>query len=314
MASQAQSMDLKFQNLLRIFERRSSYFWLGIGITCVSLLGVADYLTGNEIVFSLFYLLPISLVTLAGNKTQGQFISFLSALTLLLAEIAAGQVYSHPIIYFWNTLIRTGLFSLVSFLIQQLHQSQKEERLAARTDFVTGAVNARYFNELLQFEIDRIRRYPHPFTVVFIDIDNFKTVNDLFGHGVGDSVLRYISDELKAHLRKSDVVARVGGDEFALLLPSVRGPAAMTILAKVRSSLDEAMRQRNLTITFSMGVVTCVKPPYAAEQLINLADNLMYMVKNSTKNGIRFVTWGENDKEYEYVLPKGSAQALDHRG
>lgn len=293
-------MELKpLYKLFEALEKKKPFFWSVTGVVLVGLLGILDYLTGNEIVFTLFYFVPIVLVTLAVNQRLGLFVSFLSALALLTAEIAAGQEYAHPAIYLLNTVIRTLFFGFVVYLVAALHRSQKEERLAARTDYVTGAVNARYFNELLKIEIDRIRRYPHPFTVVFIDIDDFKVVNDLFGHQVGDSVLRSIADELKAQLRKTDIVARVGGDEFALLLPSTLRPEAEIVLSKVHANLSEAMRRGNWPITFSMGAVTCVSPPYAAEQLINLADELMYAVKNSTKNDVRFITWG-GEKNYRY--------------
>ena len=135
--------------------------------------------------------------------------------------------------------------------------------------------------------------------LLLLDLDNFKVVNDLFGHQVGDAVLRSIVDELKAQLRKTDIVARVGGDEFALLLPSTIQPEAEIVLSKVHANLSEAMKRSAWPVTFSMGAVTCVRPPYAAEQLINLADELMYAVKNSTKNDVRFITWG-GEKSYRY--------------
>jgi diguanylate cyclase (GGDEF)-like protein len=283
-------MKLKLDKLFQLFDKRQPGFWAGLGGLLVLVLGVVDYQTGNEIVFSLFYLIPILLVTLAISEVAGVYVSILSALTLLVAEIAAGQSYSHPGIYFWNTAILAVFFSFFSYLVAELYQSHREERRVARTDFVSGAYNARFFYELLQMEIDRIRRQPHPFTVVYIDLDNFKQVNDLFGHKVGDSVLRYVTEVLRASLRKTDFVARLGGDEFALLLPSTRQADAEVVLTKVRAALEEAMRERSFPVTFSMGVVTCVTPPHAVEQLINLADQLMYGVKNSTKNGIRFMT------------------------
>ncbi len=85
-------------------------------------------------------------------------------------------------------------------------------------DLLTGAVNSRFFHDLATMEIDRSRRYERPFTVVFIDLDNFKTVNDPFGHSAGDRVLRAMVSSARKHLRKTDVLARLGGDEFGLLL------------------------------------------------------------------------------------------------
>lgn len=287
-------MELKLQHLFEILEKKNPRFWILVSVILAVLLGFVDYLTGNEIVFSFFYLIPIILVTLAVNQRLGLLMSFLSALIILCAEIAVRESHSSLLLYLLNTAIRTVFYSFVAYLVAALRKTQQEERLAARTDFVTGAVNARYFNELLKMEIDRIRRYPHPFTVVFIDIDNFKTVNDLFGHQMGDHVLRSIAEELTLQLRKTDIVARVGGDEFALLLPSTRQAEAEVVLTKVHANLQEAMKRGNWPVSFSMGVVTCLTPPFAAEQLINLADELMYTVKNTTKNGVRFISWGSD--------------------
>jgi diguanylate cyclase (GGDEF)-like protein len=292
-------MEKRAKEFFEAFENRSPLFWTVAGITIIGLLGILDYATGNELTLSLFYLIPIVLVTWVVDRDTGLFMSFISGLTLLGAEIAAGQTYSHPTFYILNTLVRTLFYVVVVYLVTELQKSRREEQLAARTDFVTGAINARYFNELLQMEISRIRRYPHPITLVYVDIDNFKLVNDLFGHKIGDDVLRCIATELKSQLRVTDTVARLGGDEFVMLLPSTRQPEARLVVSKVYAHLIEKMRQRSWPVTFSMGVVTCEFSPYSAEQLVNMADELMYEVKNSTKNDIRFRTWmGEKSIRY----------------
>jgi diguanylate cyclase (GGDEF)-like protein len=290
-------MELKRYPMFETLQKGSPLFLSVIGIALVSLVGMADYLSGNKINVSLFYLVPIVLVTWAVNQTTGLFLSILSALSWLAAE-STGITDTNLSVYFWNTFIHAGFFITVTYLVAKLQKARREERRAARTDFISGAVNARYFNELLQMEIDRIRRYPHPITVVYIDIDNFKLVNDLFGHSMGDEVLRCIVHELKSQLRSTDIIARVGGDEFSLLLPSTRQPEAEVVLSKVRPNLLAAMQRRNWPVTFSMGAVTCVTPPYSVEQIINMADELMYEVKNSTKNDVRFATWGGRNGRY----------------
>jgi len=279
------------RGLYEALEKGNPIFWTIVGIVSVGFLGILDFLTGNEITFSLFYLLPVILVTWAVGQKMGVFISLLSALTLLAAKLAASQTPDQPLTYILNTLIRVGFYIIITYLVAELQRSRREERLAARTDFITGAMNARYFNELLQMEIDRIRRYPHPVTVVFIDADNFKLVNDLFGHKIGDDVLRSIATELKSQLRTTDFIARLGGDEFALLLPSTHRSQAEVVVARVHNHLRAEMRRRNLPVTFSMGSVTCLAPPHSPEQLISMADELMYEVKNSTKDDARFMTW-----------------------
>jgi diguanylate cyclase (GGDEF)-like protein len=284
-------MERKAKDFFEALENKGPLFWTVTGVITIGLLGLIDYATGNEFTLSLFYLIPIFLVTWAVDWKTGLFMSFISGLTLLGAEIAAGQTYSHPVFYLLNTLVRTLFYMVVVYLITELQKARKEEQLAARTDYVTGAVNARYFNELLQMEISRIRRYPHPITLVYVDVDNFKLVNDLFGHKIGDEVLRCIATELKFQLRITDTVARLGGDEFVMLLPSTRQAEARLVVSKVYAHLIDKMAQRNWPVTFSMGAVTCEFSPYSAEQLVNMADELMYEVKNSTKNDIRFRTW-----------------------
>lgn len=292
-------MTRRAKRFLEALEHRSPLFWTITGFTVVGLLGLIDYATGNEFTLSLFYLIPVALVTWTVDHKTGLFLSFISGLTLLGAEIAAGQTYSHSLYSVLNTLVRTAFYVVVVYLVTELQRSRKEEQLAARTDYITGAVNARYFNELLQMEISRIRRYPHPITLVYVDVDNFKLVNDLFGHKIGDEVLRFIATELKSQLRVTDTVARLGGDEFVLLLPSTRQPEARLVVSKVYANLMERMRQKNWPVTFSMGAVSCEFSPYSAEQLVNMADELMYEVKNSTKNDIRFRTWiGEKSIRY----------------
>jgi diguanylate cyclase (GGDEF)-like protein len=269
------------------------FFWTVVGVVSVSLVGLVDYLTGHELNFSLFYFLPIFLITWVANQDAGLVLSLLSLLLWTSAEHAAGKQSTDTSIYFWNTLIRGSFFVLGTHLVATLQRSWKQERLSARTDFVSGIANARYFHELLEMEIERTRRYPHPMTVVYIDIDRFKLVNDLFGHQMGDKVLRRVASELKSQLRSTDIVARVGGDEFALLLPFTDQAEAQIVISKLQSSLVEAMRRRSLPVTFSIGATTCVAPPHSSEQIIQTADQLMYEVKKSTRNAVRFTTLRE---------------------
>ncbi len=157
------------KSLVAFFDDRSPLFWTIIGIVLVGLLGIIDYLTGYEISFSLFYLAPIAAVAWYASRKLGIFISILSALTWMLAELSSGQTYSQPVIYFWNTLIRLGFF-----------------------------------------------------------------------------------------------------------------------MTRLHADLTDHMRQRNWPVTFSVGVVICATIPDSANELVDMADELMYIVKNSTKNDVRF--------------------------
>ena len=129
---------LKIGHLAKSLENRSSLFWTIAGIILVGLLGIVDYLTGYEISFSLFYLAPVALVTSYVSLRLGLIISILSAVTRLVAEIAAGKEYTQAIIYLWNTLIRFGFFMIMTYLISELRKVHEVQRTLARTDYVSG--------------------------------------------------------------------------------------------------------------------------------------------------------------------------------
>lgn len=256
------------------------------GLVLVIGVGIVDLLTGYELAFSLFYFLPVSLVAWFGGRNIGIAISVVSAICWFGADVLAEHPYSYPAIPYWNSAIRFTVFLTVAILVSALRRAHQYEKELARTDGLTGAVNVRFFYELLRMEIDRTQRTQRPFTIVYFDLDNFKRVNDHSGHSVGDKVLYAVVNRAKGQLRRIDVVARLGGDEFAFLLPETDQSEARTIISKVQIELLEDMRQNSWPITFSVGVLTCFKTRKAPDELIKQADMLMYSVKNSGKNAI----------------------------
>lgn len=275
-------------NFLASLEKRSKLFWTIVGIVLIGGIGILDFLTGYELAFSLFYLLPVSLVAWLTSQRLGILTSLASASVWLIADVAAGNFYSNPFIIAWNTFIRLSFFVITVLLLSILKRALERERELARTDYLTGAANSRLFFDLVQMEIDRFQRYEHPFTLAYIDLDNFKTLNDQFGHSVGDQVLYTVVSSAKKYLRKTDVIARLGGDEFALLLPETNQESARVALAKIQSGLLEEMRQSNWPVTFSIGVLTCSAAPDTTDELVRITDELMYAVKRDSKNAIKY--------------------------
>ena len=133
-----------------------------------------------------------------------------------------------------------------------------------------------------------MRRYEHPLTLVYLDIDNFKYVNDRFGHPAGDRVLRAVAIYAREHSRQTDVVARLGGDEFAFLMPDMNQKSARVVISKLQYGLLEEMRQNDWPVTFSIGVLTCSAAPPTTEELVRMADDLMYSVKRTGKNELKY--------------------------
>jgi diguanylate cyclase (GGDEF)-like protein len=265
-------------------------FWLIGGIGLVGILCIIDTISGYEVSFSLFYIIPISLVSWKTNRSLGVTISLLSAAAWLFADVIAGNSYSNKIIFLWNSCIRLGFFIIIVQLLTVIKRGIEHERELSRIDSMTGVYNNRFFSILLQLEIDRARRYKCPITVAYIDLDNFKVINDQFGHSSGDLVLRDVASYLTANIRKTDVVARLGGDEFAVLLPETSQVSAKVLFARIHQGLLAEMDKKNWPVTFSIGVLSCPEHLSDVDDIINRADNLMYSVKKHGKNAILYET------------------------
>jgi diguanylate cyclase (GGDEF)-like protein len=269
-------------------SKRNKFFWGLVGVGLVILLGLIDYLTGHELAFSLFYLIPISLVTWYAGRRLGLVTSTASAIACFFADYMSRHSYSSLMLNLWNTLMPLGFFILMTTLLSIFRKESLTNAESARTDYVTKAVSVRYFYELAQREIERSRRYLHPFTLVYIDLDNFKEVNDEFGHSIGDKVLQMVAWSVQQSTRSVDVFARLGGDEFALLLPETGSGEARTVMARTHGKLKEEMQRNGWPVTFSLGVVTFMDIPYTVDEIIRMADDVMYSVKSKGKNGIKY--------------------------
>lgn len=264
-------------------------FWFVVSAFLLLLVGTLDYVTGPELSFSLFYLIPIVVSSWALRGNYGILTAFLSTILWLYIEMISTIDHHNIFIHLWNAIIRLGFFLLPALLLKSLEQ----ERLHARTDFLTGAFNHRHFHEVLQGEVDRSARYNLTFTVAFIDTDNFKAVNDTFGHTFGDETLKTIVEVMKKNLRKTDTIARVGGDEFIILLPETGEQAARTVIKNLWTKLKDEMLTKKCPISFSVGVLTLTAPKVTTDQILNLTDKIMYLVKNNGKDNIRYEIYRE---------------------
>ena len=286
-------------NLRKETKRVSRPVWVGLGFMLLAGVAYLDYITGVELSFSLFYLIPISLLSWAVRERFGVVIAFLSAGIWLMVDVSSGAKFSNTFVYFWNAIIRLGFFLLPVFIIR-LRRAMESERELARTDFLTGALNSRSFHDVAQMEIDRSARYSHPFTIAFVDVDNFKTINDTYGHAMGDIVLRKIVTNIQQNLRKTDIIARVGGDEFAILLPETDMDTAPTVISNVQRKLLDEMRKNELPVTFSIGVLSLTASQLSVDEMLGIADQMMYAVKNGGKNNVYYDIY-PNEKSYAHA-------------
>jgi diguanylate cyclase (GGDEF)-like protein len=257
----------------------------GAAMVLLSVIFLIDVITGFEISVSIFYLVPISMMSWHRGYRAGIVTAVVCTAALLSADLLGGRAYSHPAIPYWNGLVRFGFFVVVAAMLAQLRQGVDLQQRLARTDGLTGVANSRWFMEVAAAEVVRQQRYGQPVSIAFVDCDNFKQVNDVHGHAVGDELLRRIGACMVQTLRSVDVVARLGGDEFAVLMPETDADAADVVCGKVREALSAVVEQYGVTI--SSGLVTYLVPPADVKEMLHSADLAMYDAKKTGKNSSR---------------------------
>jgi diguanylate cyclase (GGDEF)-like protein len=176
--------------------------------------------------------------------------------------------------------------------LQNAHLYQETQRLAT-TDALTGLSNYRHFHDLLTLEVQRAQRMDYPIGLIIMDLDHFKLVNDRHGHPIGDATLRQVADQLRNRLRRTDVVGRIGGEEFAAILPGDRLPEVAIVAEKLRSAVEElppvrgGMTTASTRVTLSLGGTSLSADIVAAEALISCADQALYAAKHNGRNQVR---------------------------
>lgn len=175
----------------------------------------------------------------------------------------------------------------------------------AITDELTGLYNSRHLHELLDYEVERARRYGADLSLVFIDLDHFKRVNDNYGHLVGSRMLTEIGQLIRKHIRKVDMAARYGGDEFVIILPNTPKAGAYSMACKLRERIkgydfltDDG---RHLAITASFGIAAFPEDAKTKLDLIQLADKAMYEVKESSRDAIKLYCPGSGASPYSPI-------------
>ncbi len=262
---------------------------IAIGLGLVFVIGIVDYLSGYYLGLAIFYVFPIMLITQTVGRWAGMLMSVASALVWLAANLATKSPLVPAFVPYWNSIARLGFFVLIVFMLD----AWSRERAFARKDFLTGIANRQAFFELVEKEIERARRYRHPLTVAYLDCDNFKQINDGFGHKAGDAVLRVVAEVLRKNLRNPDVVARLGGDEFGVLMPETGSTPVGLVFQRAQKAISEAMQKNGWPVTVSIGAATFLTPPGSVDELMEKADHLMYSVKsNGARNRIEQKVFG----------------------
>jgi diguanylate cyclase (GGDEF)-like protein len=263
---------------------------------------LGDHLTGPAN-FTLLYLGPIALGTWLAGLGAGLALSVLATVASVAVDARLPSFRDLSLaVKLWDTVVQLGVFLSLALALDALRQRLGVEQRLARTDSLTGVANRRAFLEASRLEIERLRRHGRPLTVVYLDCDAFKSVNDRFGHQSGDALLVAVSSDLRRAVRAVDTVARLGGDEFGVLLPETDGPAAQGLVDRLRATIDATLQKGGWPVTFSVGVVTFAAAPASEDEMVRQADQRMYEAKRSGRGQVRFE-----------VVPAGTNAAAGER-
>ena len=193
---------------------------------------------------------------------------------------------------------RVVLETMLSGLVLPLRNALRYQQAirVAQRDELTGLRNSSYYHDNVQLEIERARRYRIPFSLILLDVDNFKQINDEYGREVGDAVLMQLAGRLEAHARSSDIVFRNGGDAFLIFLPHTQREQAVQVAERIRRLVSATccdVEQQHIAVTISAGVVT-VSVDDNASKLNSRADKALFHAKILGKNRVHAETAPEN--------------------
>jgi diguanylate cyclase (GGDEF)-like protein len=249
-------------------------------------IGTAHYLTGPELTLSLFYLLPILIMTWHVGCWAGAMIAFGCAGFWLLADLTVIDAFRRPVIPIVNETFRLLVFLIIVWITGTLHRALERQKALANIDPLTRISNRRAFFELAERELKRARRFNYPLSILYMDLNNFKRVNDEYGHHVGDELLCLVAQHLQGHIREIDILARFGGDEFCVLLIDTTPIVSRRVIRKLQQRISELMRSHDWPVTVSIGAATYLSFPGSVEEMITTADKLMYIAKKDRQQSI----------------------------
>lgn len=255
-------------------------------LVSVAAIGAADLATGDEIRIFPLYFLPLTVVAWHFGKTAAIVGSLFMTMVWMGAVYLGGRSYSTPGVWVVNFLAQAATFLTISLLLALLREAMARERALGRVDALTGLPNRRAFFEEGEGVLSSCNRHNRSATLAYIDLDNFKSANDRFGHQHGDAVLRRVAQVLLGSLRRSDVTGRIGGDEFVVLLPETTVDSAATALEKVRTTLNRDPLLSTVGVTVSIGAVTYELAPNDLDEMMGAADAVMYRVKGTSKDRV----------------------------
>lgn len=253
-------------------------------VAVLFIVATADWYTEYEVAFAAVYVLPVAAMAWFVGTRSGAMMSLAGTILWFSLNFPV-EHGSTRIVGAWNFTLRLAMLLFVSVVVGGARDLLETERERSRTDGLTAVLNARAFYEAMQREIARTRRYHRPLSIAYLDLDDFKVINDRMGHAAGDDLLRRFAFCIKRTMRSIDTVGRLGGDEFVVLMPETGTEGAV---GAVHRLTENAGTPEELPVSVSIGILTCDDPvPESIDEIIQRADTLMYTAKRLGKH--RFI-------------------------
>jgi diguanylate cyclase (GGDEF)-like protein len=241
--------------------------------------------TPSELRLGILYVIPVLLAAWHDGMDWG--IAFALATGLLRFSVGIDQMPTSTLLDY-RVLNEVAYLAVVGVAIaglSQLRHTHSQLEQLATQDPLTNVLNARAFSHELAQELSRNRRYGRPLALIYLDLDDFKSVNDAHGHATGDAVLRLVADAMRGAVRQADVVGRLGGDEFGVLMPETDGDVAHAAANRLGTGIRTVFRGTP-SVTASIGVVAVSGTEAGTDELLRKADQAMYAAKRAGKDRV----------------------------
>lgn len=268
---------------MRPLERLVAWF---VGLAAIAALGFLRTASDAEYAFASAAIIPVVAVAWICGRKAGIVLSLLAAIMWVSSDLLVEHQFSSWWIPYLNAITRFATYAFITHLVVMARTLLAREREIASHDALTGLLNRRAFFEAGNAEADRSRRYGHPLAVAFLDLDNFKRLNDSQGHEAGDRALKAVAKCLVGSLRTTDCLARLGGDEFAVPLPEISYDAATDAGHKIAAAADAALKEFP-PVSASIGIAWFERAVGDFPAMLDAADSLMYEIKEEGKHGMR---------------------------
>ena len=259
-----------------------------LALAAVILIALVDWQVEANFAAAEFYLIPVAAIAWYQGLRPGTWLVLVAAvLAFGLTPYATGDTdYTQR--QYIAIFVHIIHLTIAVLIMSKLRSALDAERRLARIDPLTGLYNQREFYSRARVELDRSKRAQAPFTLAYLDLDDFKDINDRYGHREGDTVLKCAADALRSTVRSIDVAVRMGGDEFAVIMADTDEETATQVAERLRLAVAGASGDstKPQDVTASVGVAVFQDSPDTVDEMLACADRLMYQAKVAGKDRV----------------------------